>query len=151
MLFWENYSVLFVSFTDVTKIVQQCNQYVLHTLLEGPSCSWSYDSWIYNYMCNQCLSPLKLWVRAPFMARCIQYNVIQWLVAGRWLSPGISVSSTNSTTDRYDITEILWKVAINTITQPDLISCLMLKLIQYEVFQSVIIKWKTHYIYINKY
>jgi hypothetical protein len=33
--------------------------------------SWSYGSWIYNYMCNQCLSPLKLWFRTPFMARCI--------------------------------------------------------------------------------
>jgi len=26
----------------------------------GPSWSWSYDSWIYNYLCNQCLSPLKI-------------------------------------------------------------------------------------------
>jgi hypothetical protein len=31
-----------------------------------PSWSWSYD----NYLCNQCLPPLKLWVRSPFMARC---------------------------------------------------------------------------------
>ena len=27
---------------------------------EGPSWSWSYRSWIYNYLCNQCVSPLKL-------------------------------------------------------------------------------------------
>ena len=27
--------------------------------------SWSYGSWIYNYLCNQCLSPLMLWVRIP--------------------------------------------------------------------------------------
>jgi hypothetical protein len=27
---------------------------------ECPSWSWSYGSWIYNYMCNQCLSPLML-------------------------------------------------------------------------------------------
>ena len=33
---------------------------------EGPSWSWSYDSWIYNYLCNRCLSPLTLWVRIPF-------------------------------------------------------------------------------------
>jgi len=25
--------------------------------------SWSYGSWIYNYLCNQCLSPLKLCIR----------------------------------------------------------------------------------------
>jgi len=26
----------------------------------GPSWSWSYGSWIYNYLCNRCLSPLML-------------------------------------------------------------------------------------------
>jgi len=39
-------------------------------------------------------------------------KVFQWLVAGRWFSP---VSSTNKT-DIHDITEILLKVALNTIT-----------------------------------
>jgi len=29
--------------------------------------SWSYGNWIYNYLCNQCLLPLKLWVWTPFM------------------------------------------------------------------------------------
>jgi len=41
---------------------------------QGPSSS--YGSWIYNYMCNQCLSPLKLWVRTLFMARCTRYNIM---------------------------------------------------------------------------
>jgi hypothetical protein len=27
---------------------------------------WLYGSWIYNYLCNQCLSPLLLWVRTLF-------------------------------------------------------------------------------------
>jgi len=49
----------------------------------GSSLSWSYDSWIYNYLCNQCIVPLKLWVRIQLMANC---------------------------------TEILLKVALNTIT-----------------------------------
>jgi hypothetical protein len=31
----------------------------------GPSWSWSYGSWIYNYLCNQCLSPLRLRVQIP--------------------------------------------------------------------------------------
>jgi len=31
--------------------------------VEGPSWSWSYGSWVYNYICIQCLSPLTLWVR----------------------------------------------------------------------------------------
>ena len=33
-------------------------------------------SWIYNYMCNQCLSPWKLWVLFPVMARCTRYNIM---------------------------------------------------------------------------
>ena len=27
-------------------------------------------------LCNHWLSPLKLWVRIPFMARCTQYNIM---------------------------------------------------------------------------
>ena len=53
----------------------------------------------------------------------IQHYVIvcQWLAAGQWFSLGIPISSTNKT-DRHDITEILLKVALNTITlQPNFI------------------------------
>jgi len=42
----------------------------------GPSWTWSYCSWIYNYLCNQCLSPLKLCARIPFMATCTRYNIM---------------------------------------------------------------------------
>jgi len=42
-------------------------------------------------------------------------GVCQRIEIGWWFSPGILVSSTN-TTDRHDITEILLKVALNTIT-----------------------------------
>ena len=38
----------------------------------------------------------------------------QRLSTGRWVSPGTSVCS-NNITDRHDITEILLKVAVNTI------------------------------------
>ena len=41
-------------------------------------------------------------------------KVCQWLVAGRWFSPGTTVSSTNKA-DRHDITDILLKVALNTM------------------------------------
>jgi hypothetical protein len=37
-------------------------------------------------------------------------------MAGQWFSPGTPVSSTNKT-DCHDITEILLKVALNTINQ----------------------------------
>ena len=41
-----------------------------------PSWSWLYGSWIYNYLCNQCLSPLKLWVWIPLMVKCTRYNIM---------------------------------------------------------------------------
>jgi len=43
-------------------------------------------------------------------------NVCEWLATGWWFSPGTPVSSTNKT-DRHDMTEILLKVALNTIKQ----------------------------------
>ena len=42
----------------------------------GPPWSWSYGIWIYNYLYNHCISPLKLWVRIPIIARCTQYNIM---------------------------------------------------------------------------
>jgi hypothetical protein len=84
----------------------------------GQSWSWSNGSWIYNYSCNQCLSPQMLWVRISIRARCttLYDKVFQWLATGRWFSPGSPTSYTNKT-DRHDITEILLKVALITIKQ----------------------------------
>jgi hypothetical protein len=71
------------------------------------------------YLCNQCLSPLKLWVRIPLRrsvlntALCVK--VCQRLVTGLWISAGTPVSSTNNT-DHHDINRILLKVALSTIT-----------------------------------
>jgi len=42
---------------------------------KGPSWSWSHSSWI-NYLYNQCLSPLRLWVRTPVMARRTRCNIM---------------------------------------------------------------------------
>jgi hypothetical protein len=82
----------------------------------GPSWPWSYGNWIYNYLCNQCLSPLMLWIRIPIRAKCTTLcdNVCQWLATGWWFSPGTPVFFPNKT-DRHDITGILLKVALNTI------------------------------------
>jgi hypothetical protein len=78
---------------------------------QGPSWPWSYGSWIYNYLCNQCLSPLMLWVRISIRVRCTTLcdKVCQWLATGQRFSPGPPGPSTNKT-DRHDITEILLKV-----------------------------------------
>jgi len=79
-----------------------------HHHLRGSWWSWSYGnlSWIYNYLCNQCTSPLTLWVRIP-IRRCVldttlYDEVCQWLAGGGWLSPGILVSSTNNWPPRYN-------------------------------------------------
>jgi hypothetical protein len=70
--------------------------------------SWSYGSWIYNYQCNLCPSPLILWVRIPLRTSCatLCYKVYQWLAAGRWFSPGTPVWSARKT-DRHDIVKLI--------------------------------------------
>ena len=59
---------------------------------------------ITTYPINQCISPLMLWVLISIRARCATLcdKVCQWLVTGRWFSPGPPVSSNNKT-DRHDI------------------------------------------------
>ena len=67
------------------------------------------------------------------------------VATGRWFSQGIPVSSTNKT-DRYDITEILLKVALNTISlnqnltfkQFDWMSCKALLINNYFVVWNLI-------------
>ena len=71
-------------------------------------------------ICNQCLSPLMLWVRITIRVRCTTLGdkVCLWLGTGRWISPSPMVSSTYKT-DRHDTctTEILLKMVLNTIKQ----------------------------------
>jgi hypothetical protein len=85
----------------------------------GPTCPWSYSSWILHYLCNQCLSTLTLWVRIPLRRGVVDTilcdKVCQWFATGWWFSPGTPVSSTNKT-DCHDIIEILLEVALNNIT-----------------------------------
>jgi hypothetical protein len=60
------------------------------------------------------------WLRTPLRRRVFDTTLCdeacQWLATSRWFSLGTPVSSTNKT-DRHDITEILLKVALKTITQ----------------------------------
>jgi hypothetical protein len=46
--------------------------------IKGQSRTWSYGSWIYNYLCNHCLWPRMLWVRTSFMTRYTRYNFMWW-------------------------------------------------------------------------
>ena len=91
--------------------------FIIH---QGSSWSWSYVSWVSNYLCNQYLSPLTLWVRIPLrrdvLDTTLHDKVCQWLETSWWFSPGTPVSSTNKT-NRFNITEILLKVALITTNQ----------------------------------
>ena len=97
------YNFVYLKKTVILKISQFDN--IISYCLTGVVVVWSYGSLIYNYLCNQCLSPLNLCV----MDTTLSYKVCQWLVTGRWFSPSTPVSSTNKT-------EILLKVALNIIT-----------------------------------
>jgi hypothetical protein len=44
------------------------------------SWSWSYGSWIYNYLYNQCLSPLKLWIN---LHTKIKWNTDKNIINGK--------------------------------------------------------------------
>jgi hypothetical protein len=92
--------------------------YVSLYSIKGPPWPWSYGSWIYNYICNQCHHHWCCEFEFRIRARCTTLcdKVCQWLATGRWFSPGPMASFTNKT-DRHDITEILLKVALNTIIQ----------------------------------
>ena len=79
------------------------------------------SSWICSYLYKQYLSSLSLWVWIPLRRGVLDTTlcdkVCQWLVAGRWFSPGTPVSSTNKI-ECHNIHEIFLKVASNTITFP---------------------------------
>ena len=75
--------------------------------------------------------------------RGVQHYVIkfyQWLVTGRWFSPGPPVSSTNKT-NRHDITEILLKVALNTIEQTNNTHFYLL---EYRNIRNILFLWSWH-------
>jgi hypothetical protein len=103
---------------DFVKVLVFWLWLILSRFNGGPS--WSYGSLIYNCLCNQCLSPLILWVRIPLWRGVLNTilcdKVCELPATGRWFSLGTPVSSTNKT-DRHNITEILLRVALNTITR----------------------------------
>jgi hypothetical protein len=67
------------NFIEKSEIYVFCNTTLLFQ--KGPSWSWSYGNWIYNYLCNQCLSPLTLRVQTPVHGEVysIQHYVIKFV------------------------------------------------------------------------
>ena len=104
----------------LTKLLQFDNRDILTSFIFRISflTKHFYVVGFYNYSGNTCLSPLKMWVEPcswrGVLDTTLHDQVCQWLATGRWFSPGILFSSTNKT-DRNDVTEILLKVALNTI------------------------------------
>ena len=84
--------------------------------LRRPSWSSSYGSWIYNYLCNLCLSPLTLWVWILFMAGgTLGDKVCQHPAKGGGFSRCPPFSKTKKTY-RHNIAEILLKAEVNALT-----------------------------------
>jgi hypothetical protein len=100
---------------------------------------------INNYLCNQCLSPLKLRVGTPFRRgvhdTTLCDKVCQGLATSRWFSPVTPISSTNKT-DHHDITKCLKVVSYNTINQT--ISNLILRLYVFFIFLMSYFNEKTN-------
>ena len=61
---------------------------IFYLITKVPSWSWSHGSWIYDYLCNQCLSPLTLWVRTPPMRGVLDTTLCgkvgQCFATGMW-------------------------------------------------------------------
>ena len=86
--------------------------------------SRSYGSWINNYLCNQCLSPLVLLVRISIKARSrgVQHYVIKCVsdlrqVGGFFLVPRFPPQIKLTAMIYTNVAEILLNVALNTIKQ----------------------------------
>ena len=104
---------------------------------------------IFNYPCNQYLSPLPLWVKIPFMRGVLDITfwdkVCQWLAAGWWFSLSTPVSSTNKT-DCHDIAKILLKVVLNTLSQPYCIFKSSTHEFDHQFKPWIILNYKVHFI-----
>jgi hypothetical protein len=96
--------------------------YLNPTSVEGPLWLWSYGSWIYNYLSNQCLhvSPLALWVRIPlqqifrvivrvtvFNATFNNISIISWTVAVSFIGGGNRCSQRKPLTYHKSLTNFI--------------------------------------------
>ena len=79
-----------------------------HFILKPIRTPWSHGNWTYHHWC------CEFEYRSSCTTLCDK--ICQWLATLCWFSTGPPFSSTNKT-DRHDITEILLKVALNSIKQ----------------------------------
>jgi hypothetical protein len=62
--------------TDYQNICFVCRSRKYPLFSRGPVWSWQYGSWIYSYLCNQGLLPLKLSLQILLIVRCTRYNIM---------------------------------------------------------------------------
>ena len=96
----------------------------LHFWMKAPpSWSWSHGSWIYNYLCNQCLSPLNLWVRTPLRRGVLnKHYVIKFVSDLRQVGSFFRVLRFPPPINWppwYNWTTCMLKLALNTIHSPN--------------------------------
>ena len=117
-------------------IVQHNNRTSLSKACCGSLSRRHYDLLIYAWLISwgQMLEQVVYDIKGV-LDTTLYDKVCQWLAAGRWFSPGTTVSSTNKT-DCPDIAEILLKVALNTITLT------LISFYKYFYF-TLLIMWKT--------
>jgi len=82
------------------------------------SWSWSYDTWIYNLQLHVQSIPIITFVVSsnPIQAKITRYNIIWQSLSVICDRSVVFTGYSTNKTDRHDITEILLKVALNTIT-----------------------------------
>ena len=74
--------IFFCRFIEVTRMMRSINESEVwveyNNIYISKFSFFAVNVWWldYNYLCNQCLSPLMLWVRTPFIARCTRYNIM---------------------------------------------------------------------------
>ena len=132
------------SVSALGQVGQNTDPHDITEILLGPTW-WSYGSWIYNYLCHQCLSPLKLWVRIPHVCSFITLcdKVCQWIATRVWFSSDTPVSSTNKT-DRHNVNKILLKVSLNIKTP------ILLELNRFQhVYSNTTISCTTYYFWLT--
>ena len=94
---------------------------------------WQLD---FNYLSNQCLSPLTLWVLILFRPGVLDTTLCDKVCqTGRWFSPGTLVFLINKTDIHYTA-EILLKVALKTITLTVILDCFPILLMKMDVVLS---------------
>jgi len=111
MILW--YALLLQNSSDITRLIsmkqhnnsafQIPNEKYIH-VIKADYCKHHKCEDMWQYKCERGVLDTTL---------CDK--ICHWLAAGRLFSPGTPVSSTNKT-DRHDVTNILLKVALNTIT-----------------------------------